>query len=341
MKFDERGDGLGRYNIYNFRQIKPTDSRQLYLDPAASSVLGTSDKQQQQPDSYLGPSEDDSNGLNFESGQSSFARGSSAGSDLRLASPPTSADQHVYPPTNPAAFEYSSIGRWTENDYILQMDQLEFIQGDKVIPESYCSRPCELGQAKIMRAGDHCCWICKTCAPYEFLPDEFSCQDCGIGRWPVQNKTSCFNLDQKHLKWDSIYSIISLSIACLGIALTIFVSVIFIKFIDTPVVKASGRELSFILLSGIACCHLSTFVLLSKPTSIMCGSQRFLVSSWSVDLVDFWNFLATKSRLTFDSKQHKSRPGKLWLLPYVCIVTSENKQNIAHIQLRQKVRQAS
>lgn len=266
MKFDERGDGLGRYNIYNFRQIRSADNHQPYLEAMAAAASATGDKQQQDAN-YLVPQDDDGR----DSGQAASSRNSQLGSP---------SEQHIYPQANPVAFEYSSIGRWTENDYILEMDQIEFIQGRKVIPESYCSRPCELGQAKIMRAGDHCCWICKTCAPYEFLPDEFSCQDCGIGRWPVQNKTSCFNLDQKHLKWDSIYSIISLTIACLGIALTIFVSIIFIKFIDTPVVKASGRELSFILLSGIACCHMSTFVLLSKPTAMMCGTQRFLVSLW-------------------------------------------------------------
>lgn len=184
--------------------------------------------------------------------------------------------EHIY--TSNVEFEYSTVGRWTEDSNLLSLNEIQFTQGGHSVPESFCSRPCELGQAKIMRAGDHCCWICKTCQPWEFLPDEFSCQDCGIGRWPVTDKTSCYDLPQKYLRWDSIYSLISLSVSCLGIALTLFVSVIFVKYIDTPVVKASGRELSFILLAGVAFCHLATFVLLSKPTTFVCGGQRFLVS---------------------------------------------------------------
>lgn len=201
------------------------------------------------------------------------------------ATPPPNAikqQQQFEHPFIDGVFEYSAVGRWTESDYNLQLEDIEFIRGDRSVPESYCSRPCELGQAKIMRAGDHCCWICKTCAPYEYLPDEFSCQDCGIGRWPIQNKTSCYDLPLQYLRWDSPYSLATLAFACLGIACTLFVIFIFIRYLDTPVVKASGRELSFILLAGTASCHLSTFVLLAKPTIFICGSQRFLVSTISI-----------------------------------------------------------
>lgn len=295
VKFDERGDGLGRYNIYNFRQVKPRIAPRIQ----GSSSGGADTSSTAANDSINGLFVDgveliSDTGLDNNSSNQDSSNGNGnnhvelgvAGDNTQIeaslpassaaASNAASQVEHIY--TSNVEFEYSSIGRWTESDYYLQLNDIEFIQGDRLIPESYCSRPCELGQAKIMRAGDHCCWICKTCAPYEFLPDEFNCRDCGIGRWPIQNKTSCFDLPQKYLRWDSIYSLISLSIACLGIALTVFVTIIFIKYLDTPVVKASGRELSFILLAGIAFCHLSTFVLLSKPTTFICGSQRFLVS---------------------------------------------------------------
>lgn len=281
VKFDERGDGLGRYNIYNYRQVRPTSQSQSTDQPAGnySDISGELEAVGANgfAEMMIGGG---GNSQPVAAKQSNSAGGSGFGSDAEV--------EHIYTSNN--EFEYSTVGRWTESDYFLRLDDIQFIQGEAVIPETYCSRPCELGQAKIMRAGDHCCWICKTCAPYEFLPDEFSCKDCGIGRWPVANKTSCFELPQKYLRWDSLFSLISLSISCLGIALTLFVSVIFIKYIDTPVVKASGRELSFILLAGIAFCHLCTFVLLAKPTTLICGGQRFLVSFHS-DFLFFFGFL--------------------------------------------------
>lgn len=43
---------------------------------------------------------------------------------------------------------------------------------------------------------------------------------------------------------------------------------------DTPVVRASGRELSYVLLAGIIMCYSVTFALVLRPTDITCGVQR-------------------------------------------------------------------
>ena len=47
------------------------------------------------------------------------------------------------------------------------------------------------------------------------------------------------------------------------------------RFQNTPVVKASGRELCFVLLAGILMCYAMTFVILLKPNDIVCGAQKF------------------------------------------------------------------
>ena len=33
-----------------------------------------------------------------------------------------------------------------------------------------------------MTEGETCCWVCTTCRAYEFVADEFTCVDCGVGR---------------------------------------------------------------------------------------------------------------------------------------------------------------
>lgn len=282
VKFDEHGDGLGRYNIYNFRQVRPQGAIPN-KDPSVPASPVLPNDSIAELESIWGGSPDAApidkfGGVPGSSYQQDAGSGSGGGRGGAITDngPEPVLVEHIY--TSNVEFEYSTVGRWTEDNYVLSVDEIQFFQGSRGAPESYCSRPCEVGQAKIMRAGDHCCWICKTCQPYEFLPDEFSCQDCGIGRWPVANKTSCFDLPQKYLRWDSVFSIISLCFAGSGIAFTIFVTIIFIRYIDTPVVKASGRELSFILLAGVAFCHLATPVLLAKPTLFICGTQRFVVS---------------------------------------------------------------
>jgi hypothetical protein len=60
----------------------------------------------------------------------------------------------------------------------------------------------------------------------------------------------------------------------LGILLTIFTILVLLKHKDTPIVRASGRELSYILLSGILLCYLNTFFLLGTPGVVICTFQR-------------------------------------------------------------------
>lgn len=44
---------------------------------------------------------------------------------------------------------------------------------------------------------------------------------------------------------------------------------------ETPVVRASGRELSYVLLAGILMCYSVTFALVLRPTNFSCGIQRY------------------------------------------------------------------
>ena len=61
---------------------------------------------------------------------------------------------------------------------------------------------------------------------------------------------------------------------CPGILLTLLVIALFLRHDDTPIVKASGRELSYMLLAGILICYLNTFLLLTKPSAVACALQR-------------------------------------------------------------------
>lgn len=65
-----------------------------------------------------------------------------------------------------------------------------------------------------------------------------------------------------------------MAFASAGVVLTLCVIYVFIRYCDTPVVRASGRELSAVLLTGILLCYGVTFILVQKPTNLLCGLQR-------------------------------------------------------------------
>jgi hypothetical protein len=76
------------------------------------------------------------------------------------------------------------------------------------------------------------------------------------------------------MRWNSVFAIVPVVIACIGIILTLTAVVVFIKFADTPLVRASGRELSYVILGGLLLCYLNTFILLAKPGAVICALRR-------------------------------------------------------------------
>lgn len=66
------------------------------------------------------------------------------------------------------------------------------------------------------------------------------------------------------------------SIALFGLVLTIATAVVFIKHNNTPVVKSSTRELSYMILFAMLVCYLNTFFLVLKPSKISCLITRIL-----------------------------------------------------------------
>uniref|UniRef100_A0A1I8FEQ9 G_PROTEIN_RECEP_F3_4 domain-containing protein n=1 Tax=Macrostomum lignano TaxID=282301 RepID=A0A1I8FEQ9_9PLAT len=78
----------------------------------------------------------------------------------------------------------------------------------------------------------------------------------------------------QHMQWGSWYSAVAMALSSIGIICTLLVVGTFLRYNDTPIVKASGRELSYLLLSGCLLCYLMTFLLLMKPSTVACCIQR-------------------------------------------------------------------
>ena len=65
-------------------------------------------------------------------------------------------------------------------------------------------------------------------------------------------------------------------LACVGVIATLWVTVVFVRHNHTPVVKASTRELSYIILLGISISYVTTFPLVAKPSLLTCYLTRIL-----------------------------------------------------------------
>ncbi|NXM77670.1 GRM1 protein, partial [Serilophus lunatus] len=176
----------------------------------------------------------------------------------------------------PNHYDYVLIGTWHEG--VLNIDDYRIQMNKSGMVRSVCSEPCLKGQIKVIRKGEvSCCWICTACKENEFVQDEFTCKACELGWWPNADLTGCEPIPVKYLQWSNIESIVAVVFSCLGILVTMFVTLIFVLYRDTPVVKSSSRELCYIILAGIFLGYVCPFTLIAKPTTTSCYLQRLLV----------------------------------------------------------------
>lgn len=126
-----------------------------------------------------------------------------------------------------------------------------------------------------LSGSDSCCWVCVKCHEYEYLANKYECKECPSGWEPNANKSECVMIPYMYLRYDDGMAIGAMFFSAVGILLTGYVTIVFIHFNNTPVVKASGRELSYVLLLGILLCYSMTFVLVLRPSPLTCGAQKY------------------------------------------------------------------
>jgi hypothetical protein len=100
---------------------------------------------------------------------------------------------------------------------------------------------------------------------------------CPLGQMPNKNQERCLTIRPVHLEWLSAWALIPAVYSLCGITATLFVASVFVRYNNTPVVMASGRELCYCMLFGITLCYLVTFVLVSRPSVYICSMQRVLI----------------------------------------------------------------
>uniref|UniRef100_A0A914C9U3 G-protein coupled receptors family 3 profile domain-containing protein n=2 Tax=Acrobeloides nanus TaxID=290746 RepID=A0A914C9U3_9BILA len=177
---------------------------------------------------------------------------------------------------------YHKSGRWqTGNQMELEIEQvrrgLQAIDGSSAIPVSVCSTPCGRGSYRAYQ-DQTCCWTCIPCdITTSIIVNETSCIQCPLGQVPNSHLDACRHIKPIHLEWDSAWALVPAVYALCGIIATMFVVSVFIRYNSTPVVMASGRELCYCMLFGIALCYAVTFVLVSKPTPYICAASRVLI----------------------------------------------------------------
>src|SRR6478609_4616181 len=113
------------------------------------------------------------------------------------------------------------------------------------------------GWAKKIEGNDVCCWVCINCLDHE-LPADDKCIACPNGTFPDKAKTQCNLIPVDYMSMDSPWAVIATVFAGTGVLAVIFIFCVFIKYNNTPVIMASGRELCYVLMIGMIMCFFMT-----------------------------------------------------------------------------------
>ena len=178
--------------------------------------------------------------------------------------------------TTDAARKNILVGSWNKkNTPKLKVDLSRLRWRTPFTPLSSCSSECLPGTRR--EKTKPCCWDCIKCplGTVSTKVGSISCTKCDPETKSNEGRSRCEKLPVINITHLNVYGITITVVASLGFILILFVGGTYIKFFNTPVVKASNREISFLLLFGISSLFILAVLELSEPSHSLCTATFF------------------------------------------------------------------
>ncbi|XP_068103984.1 vomeronasal type-2 receptor 26-like [Hyperolius riggenbachi] len=141
------------------------------------------------------------------------------------------------------------------------------------VPRSVCSESCQLGSRKSTQEGQPvCCYDCLRCPEGQFSnkTDAVECMYCPDDQWPTEQKTACIQKIVTFLCYEEPIGIVLIFMAVIFFVMAAVVLGIFIKYQNTPIVKANNRDLSYLILLSLMLSCLCSLLFIERPNQISC-----------------------------------------------------------------------
>ncbi|XP_064408867.1 extracellular calcium-sensing receptor-like [Latimeria chalumnae] len=182
---------------------------------------------------------------------------------------------HLTPDGN---LKYVEVGKvdfslTSGKELIINSSALVWNGGHTKVPLSVCSESCPPGYRKAAREGEPiCCFDCIQCSEGEISnqTDSSDCLECPHDQWSNDRRDKCIAKSIEFLSYTEILGAILASLSILASLLPASIFYTFIRYRDTPMVKANNRELSYSLLLSLVPCFLCCLIFIGQPSVATC-----------------------------------------------------------------------
>ncbi|XP_026230623.1 LOW QUALITY PROTEIN: extracellular calcium-sensing receptor-like [Anabas testudineus] len=158
--------------------------------------------------------------------------------------------------------------------YELSIQEEEIVwRTGKTVPASLCSNICPVGTRKAQIKGKPtCCFDCIPCADGTIANSTGAteCTPCPQEYWSNERKDECIPKTFEFLTYHEPMGIAVTVVSLLGASLSLATVMVFIRYRETPVIKASNSELSCFLLFSLLLCFLCPLTFIGRPTIWTC-----------------------------------------------------------------------
>uniref|UniRef100_A0AAY5ERI2 G-protein coupled receptors family 3 profile domain-containing protein n=1 Tax=Electrophorus electricus TaxID=8005 RepID=A0AAY5ERI2_ELEEL len=155
----------------------------------------------------------------------------------------------------------------------LNLSSIVWAKNTNKVPVSVCSESCPPGTRKAVQKGRPvCCFDCIPCAEGEIsnMTDSVECNQCYQDSWSNPQRDKCVKKETEYLSYEETMGILLIAFSIFGVFLSLVILIIFLRYRNTPIVKANNSELSFLLLFSLTLCFLCSLTFIGQPSEWSC-----------------------------------------------------------------------
>ncbi|XP_032092371.1 vomeronasal type-2 receptor 26-like [Thamnophis elegans] len=144
---------------------------------------------------------------------------------------------------------------------------------NQVLPVSLCNDNCPSGYRKTkLDDKPFCCYDCVPCPRGEITnqTDMQTCFKCPDDQYPNNKQDFCLLKELTYLSYEETLGSSLVTVAIILSFITIFVLGVFLKYHNTPIIKANNRSLSYTLLLSLLLSFLCSLLFIGRPMKITC-----------------------------------------------------------------------